>query len=82
MQLIHELYKPDVALLPIGDHHTMGPEEAAVATRLLQANYVIPMHYGLTPESLTTPAAFRHALTTLGLNNVEVIQMQPGQTLV
>jgi L-ascorbate metabolism protein UlaG (beta-lactamase superfamily) len=82
MQLIHELYRPDVALLPMGDHHTMGPEEAAVATRLLQVSHVIPMHYGLTPRSLTTPAAFRRALTTLGLNNVEVIEMQPGQTLL
>lgn len=82
MQLISELYKPDVALLPMGDHHTMGPEEAAVATRLLQVKYVIPMHYGIPPGSHTAPAAFRKALTALGLNNVEVIEMQPGQTLV
>jgi L-ascorbate metabolism protein UlaG (beta-lactamase superfamily) len=81
MQLIHELYKPDVALLPIGDHHTMGPEEAAVATRLLQVRHVIPMHYGITPKSLATPAAFRNALTALGLTAVKVIEMQPGQTI-
>ena len=35
MQLIGRLYKPDVAVLPIGDHYTMGPEEAALAVELL-----------------------------------------------
>lgn len=80
MQLIHEIYKPDVALLPIGDHHTMGPEEAAVATRLLKVNHVIPMHYGI-PGSTGTPAALRDALDALGLQDVEMIEMKPGQTL-
>ena len=80
MQLIHKIYKPDVALLPIGDHHTMGPEEAAFATQLLKVNHVIPMHYGL-PGSTGTPAALRNALNTLGLNDVEMIEMKPGQTI-
>ena len=81
MQLIHELYKPDVALLPIGDHHTMGPDEAAVAARLLNVKHVIPMHYGISPASAGTPAALRAALNVLGLNDVEMIQMRPGQTI-
>ena len=33
MKLIGELYKPDIAFLPIGDHFTMGPETAAIAAR-------------------------------------------------
>ena len=81
MQLVHEVYKPDVAVLPMGDHHTMGPEEAAVATRLLQVDHVIPMHYGLTPESRAAPDAFRQALLALGLHQVEVLEMRPGQTI-
>ena len=46
MKLIGELYNPDLAMLPIGDHYTMGPREAAYAIRLLGAKHVIPMHYG------------------------------------
>ena len=81
MQLIHELYKPDVALLPIGDFYTMGPKEAAVAVRMLGVNHVIPMHYGTFPILTGTPAALREALQALGLGRVEVIEMKPGQTI-
>jgi len=42
MKLIGELYKPDVALLPIGDLFTMGPREAAYAIRLLGVKDVVP----------------------------------------
>src|SRR5438552_16674355 len=45
MKLIGELYKPDVAMLPIGDRYTMGPKEAAYAIRLLGVKHAIPMHY-------------------------------------
>ena len=41
MKLIGEIYKPDVALLPIGDVFTMGPREAAFAVRLLGVKHVI-----------------------------------------
>jgi L-ascorbate metabolism protein UlaG (beta-lactamase superfamily) len=81
MQLIHELYKPDVALLPIGDYYTMGPREAALAVRMLGVNHVIPMHYGTFPILTGTPAALREALQGLGLGHVDVIEMKPGQTI-
>lgn len=81
MQLIHELYRPDVALLPIGDYYTMGPREAAVAVRMLGVRHVIPMHYGTFPILAGTPAALREALQRLGLDEVNVIEMQPGQTI-
>jgi L-ascorbate metabolism protein UlaG (beta-lactamase superfamily) len=45
MKLIGELYKPSLAMLPIGDRFTMGPKEAAYAIRLLGVKHVIPMHY-------------------------------------
>ena len=41
MKLIAELYHPDVAMLPIGGFYTMGPKEAAVATRLLSPKMVL-----------------------------------------
>ncbi len=81
MQLIGELYKPDVALLPIGDYYTMDPKAAAVAVRMLGVNHVIPMHYGTFPILTGTPAALREALQTLGLSEVEMIEMKPGQTI-
>jgi len=49
MQLIQELYEPDLVMLPVGDLYTMGPREAALACDLLQAKQVIPMHYGTFP---------------------------------
>ncbi len=81
MQLINELHKPDVALLPIGDYYTMGPREAAVAVRMLGVLHVIPMHYGTFPILTGTPAGLREALQQLGLDEVEVIEKQPGQTI-
>ena len=55
MQLIEKLYRPDLAFLPIGDLFTMGPREAALACRLLNAKKVIPMHFGTFPALTGTP---------------------------
>jgi L-ascorbate metabolism protein UlaG (beta-lactamase superfamily) len=59
MKLIGELYKPDLAMLPIGDHFTMGPREAAHAIRFLGVKDVIPMHYATFPVLTGTPDALR-----------------------
>jgi L-ascorbate metabolism protein UlaG (beta-lactamase superfamily) len=55
MQLIEKLYRPELAFLPIGDLFTMGPREAALACRLLNAKKVIPMHFGTFPALTGTP---------------------------
>ena len=81
MQLLRELYAPDIALLPIGDFYTMGPKGAALSVRLLGVKHVIPMHYGTFPILLGTPAQLKHELHKLGLESVEVIEMSPGQTI-
>ncbi|MFD1731335.1 metal-dependent hydrolase [Deinococcus malanensis] len=39
----------DAAILPIGDHFTMGPEEAARCLELLRPRVAIPMHYATFP---------------------------------
>jgi L-ascorbate metabolism protein UlaG (beta-lactamase superfamily) len=50
MGLIAELHRPDVAMVPIGDRFTMGPETAAFAVRrFLPVRAVIPCHYGSFP---------------------------------
>jgi L-ascorbate metabolism protein UlaG (beta-lactamase superfamily) len=81
MAIIGELYKPDVAMLPIGDFYTMGPREAAIAVRMLGVKHVIPMHYGTFPVLIGTPAALNEALQSLGLRDVEVVEIKPGQTI-
>ena len=79
MALVGEVQRPDVALLPMGDEHTMGPREAAVATRLLGVRRVVPMHYGIAPGSDDVPRRFRAALDALGLGSVEVLALRPGE---
>lgn len=81
MQIIAEVHRPDLALLPMGDHHTMAPPEAAVATRLLNVPRVVPMHYGIAPESRAAPARFRAALDDRRLRDVAVVEMAPGDTV-
>ena len=51
MGLIGRIYAPAVAVLPIGDHFTMGPREAAVAAELVGAKRVVPSHYGDIPAA-------------------------------
>ena len=81
MRLIGELYRPDLALLPIGGHYTMGPREAALAVELLGVGEVIPIHYGTFPILAGTPGALVDELAARGLGDVRVHALQPGQTL-
>jgi L-ascorbate metabolism protein UlaG (beta-lactamase superfamily) len=76
MQLIGRIYEPDVAVLPIGDHFTMGPKEASVALELLAVDKCIPCHYGTFPILRGTPDELR----TLA-PNVDVIAPEPGETV-
>lgn len=80
MSIIGALYKPQVAILPIGDFYTMGPHEAAYAARLLGVETIIPAHYGTFPVLTGTPEGLRQALDSMGLGNVAVHQLHPGQT--
>ena len=45
MKVIGEVYKPNIALLPIGGIYTMDIEAACVAAKWIDAERVIPMHY-------------------------------------
>jgi L-ascorbate metabolism protein UlaG (beta-lactamase superfamily) len=77
MQLIGRIYEPSVAVLPIGDHYTMGPREAAVALELLGVKRCVPCHWGTFPALTGTPADLR-AQAPAG---VEVVDVEPGGTL-
>lgn len=79
MKLIAELYKPDLALLPIGDYFTMGPREAAYAVKLLGVKHVIPMHYGTFPMLTGTPEKFRQE--THDIAGLQIHALKPGDSL-
>jgi len=79
MELIRELYKPELAMLPIGSHYVMNPAEAALACRLLQPKWVIPMHYGTFPVLTGTPEELKELLT--GEPHIKVIALKPGETV-
>ena len=81
MAIIGELYSPDVALLPIGDHYTMGPREAAKAVELLGVKHVVPMHFGTFDALTGTPESLRHELGVRDVSGVDVITLEPGDTL-
>jgi L-ascorbate metabolism protein UlaG (beta-lactamase superfamily) len=76
MQLIARIYEPDVAILPIGDHFTMGPKEASVALELLAVDKCIPSHFGTFPLLRGTPEELQRLSP-----NVNVMAPEPGQTI-
>jgi L-ascorbate metabolism protein UlaG (beta-lactamase superfamily) len=76
MALIGRLLQPDIALLPIGDHYTMGPREAAVALELLGVKRCVPCHYGTFPLLTGTPDELRKLAP-----DVDVIAPDPGETI-
>jgi L-ascorbate metabolism protein UlaG (beta-lactamase superfamily) len=76
MQLISRIYEPDVAVLPIGDHFTMGPREAAVALELLGVKRCVPSHYGTFPLLTGTPERLRELAP-----GVEILAPEPGESV-
>jgi len=79
MALIGRRLHPDLAILPIGDHFTMGPEDAAEACRMLGVKAVIPCHYGTFPVLTGKLEVLQKAAK--GIPGLEVIVMTPGQTV-
>ena len=77
MQLIQELYGPEVVMLPIGDHYTMGPREAAVAVRYLKPKKVLPIHWGTFPVLTGTPDALAGLLS----DGSVVARVAPGEEM-
>jgi L-ascorbate metabolism protein UlaG (beta-lactamase superfamily) len=77
MRLIGEIYKPEIAFLPIGDRFTMGPDTAARACEMLGVRQVVPMHWGTFPMLTGTPAELKKLL---GGKPVQVLELNPGET--
>jgi L-ascorbate metabolism protein UlaG (beta-lactamase superfamily) len=79
MELIRELYHPELAMLPIGSHYVMSPAEAALACKLLQPRWVIPMHYGTFPVLTGTAEELIDRLK--GESGITVIPLKPGESV-
>jgi L-ascorbate metabolism protein UlaG (beta-lactamase superfamily) len=79
MKIIGEIYRPEVALIPIGDYYTMGPKEAAEAVKLIKPAIVVPMHYQTFPV-LESSAENFIKLVKEKAPKVKVVALKPGDT--
>ena len=79
MKLIGEIYKPDVALLPIGDYYTMGALQASEAVRLIKPKIVVPMHYMTFPVLAQSANEFV-SLVREKAPEVKVVVLNPGES--
>ena len=77
MRLIRDLYSPEIAFLPIGDHYTMDPNAAALACEMLGVRQVVPMHYGTFPVLTGSPADLQRLVEPRG---IDVLVLKPGET--
>ncbi|HWA96481.1 MAG TPA: metal-dependent hydrolase [Terracidiphilus sp.] len=77
MKLIADLYHPDLAMLPIGGHFTMGPREAALAAKFLTPQAILPLHFGTFPPLTGTP----EQLAALVEPEIKVVRLEPGQSI-
>jgi L-ascorbate metabolism protein UlaG (beta-lactamase superfamily) len=74
MALVREQHEPEIAVLPIGGHYTMGPRGAGRAADMVGAAFVIPVHYATFPALAGTPGQLRDE------TSAEVIELEPGET--
>jgi len=79
MKLIGKLYQPDVAILPIGGHYTMGPEEAMMAANFIGAKTVIPMHYNSFEVIRRDPLSFKSAIERT--TDLKAVVLKPGESV-
>ncbi|MEM1922031.1 MAG: metal-dependent hydrolase [Desulfurococcaceae archaeon] len=77
MELIGDLYNPDIALIPIGGHYTMGIREAVKAVELIRPKIAIPMHYNTFPVIKADPVKFKEYVE--GTTPVKVVVLKPGE---
>jgi len=73
MALLGEVYRPDVACIPIGDRYTMGPELGTRAAELIRPKVAIPIHFKTFPFLAQSAATFNPT-------GVEVKELAPGET--
>jgi len=77
MQLIGEMYTPDIAFLPIDGRFNMGPRMAAKAVELLKVPKVVPFHYDTFPLVKQNPQEFKDYVGNMS----DVIIIKPGESI-
>ena len=73
MKLIGEIYRPDIAMIPVGDRFTMGPELGTMAAELIKPNVAVPIHYGTWPLLVSDISGFAP-------KGMEVKVVEPGES--
>lgn len=81
MQLISQMYGPQIAILPVGGKFTMGVREGARAASLIRADLVIPCHYG---EALGQPADIAELARQVEFLSpgTAVVPLESGQSVI
>lgn len=74
LRLLGEIYRPDVAMIPVGDRFTMGPKLGAMAAEMIRPRIAIPIHYATFPLLVSDISAFAP-------RGVEVRALKPGESL-
>lgn len=74
--VIRDVYEPDIAAVPIGDLHTMGPETAGIAVDWLGVDAAIPIHYNTFPKLEQDPQDFVGAVS-----DAEVFILEPSESI-
>jgi L-ascorbate metabolism protein UlaG (beta-lactamase superfamily) len=77
MQLIGEMYRPELAFLPIDGRYNMTPRLAAKAVELLKVPRVVPIHYNTFPLIQSSPGEFKRLVGKAA----EVVILKPGESL-
>ena len=69
----------DLAILPIGDNYTMGPDDALIAVKLLRPKQVVPTHYSTWELIEQDPHAWKEQVEAE--TESKVIVLKPGESL-
>ena len=77
--VISHIYRPNIALIPIGDRYTMGPYEAAIAAEWINPDIIIPMHYNTYPAIEQNPLEYSDMVRKSN-RTVEVVILEPGES--
>jgi L-ascorbate metabolism protein UlaG (beta-lactamase superfamily) len=82
MRLIGELYRPNIAFLPIGGRYTMGPREAMIAAEFIGAKKVVPIHYNTSPHVQLSEEEIQSFKTTIErTTDISVTLLKPGESI-
>ncbi len=77
--VVGEYLEPDAAAVPIGDHFTMGPWQAAIAVDWLDVDYAFPQHYDTFPPIEQDPADFAARVADAG-SDAEVVALEGDES--